>query len=58
MKRGDFWDFAFVSVLAMRFHPRNTVKDTRGECEFAAAIADIATLERDKRVGSEVEPIE
>ena len=46
----QLWMMSFVSVLSLRFHPRNDVESSvEDKVEFAAYVADIAVKEAERR---------
>ena len=51
MDSSSFFDFVFVGVLSMRFHPKNaafdmSIESVRGEVEFARRVAVEAVMAR------------
>ena len=61
MKDDDFWDLCFLSVVSMRFHPRNTEYidnvQVEHEVKLAAIVADEAAMVRSERCLGDKRPV-
>lgn len=56
MTRQDFYDLAFVSVLSLRFHPKNDESSAgiAEEVKFASSVAMLAVIEREEVLKKEL----